>query len=120
MKSRNKLNLEKSNICPSAPVATTNFNFEDNTKDNIEIMNNIDLEKMNQESQILDDEKEINAAKEESLPWTPDAFKFNPQFYASCRLGSNSSAIDISPGQWVWCVLGARSGTGGEKWFFSP
>lgn len=68
---------------------------------NIEDIENFDMEKMNLENQILDDEKEINAAKEESLPWTPDAFKFNPNFYASCRLGSNSSAIDISPGQWV-------------------
>ena len=100
MKSKNKLMIEKSNICPSAPVATTKTII--NLEDNIEIMDiNIDLEKMNQENQILDDEKEINAAKEESLPWTPDAFKFNPDFYASCRLGSNSSALDISPGQWV-------------------
>ena len=107
MKSKNKLMIEKSNICPSAPVATTKTTtipktLQYNLEDNIEIMDiNIDLEKMNQENQILDDEKEINAAKEESLPWTPDAFKFNPDFYASCRLGSNSSALDISPGQWV-------------------
>lgn len=106
MKSRNKLSTEKSNICPSAPVAT-NIEYIDNIENF-----DIDMEKMNLENQILDDEKEINLAKEESLPWTPDAFKFNPQFYASCRLGSNSSAIDISPGQWVWCGLGKKSGAG--------
>jgi hypothetical protein len=50
---------------------------------------------------ILEAEKDTILANESQILYSIETSKFDPRIYANFQLGSNSSTLDISPGQWV-------------------
>lgn len=113
------------NICPSAPYnycqtnlaclsgQQTDPDLVDFAEDELEqaqeadagdgenLYSEFESKKSEHENQVLEAEKDTILANESQILYSIETSKFDPSIYANFRLGSNSSTLDISPGQWV-------------------
>jgi len=98
MKSRNKDKVSwipdstKLNCSIQANLAATNLAFGE--------MQHLDAETEAENARMVAEKASI-LANESNVLFNIEASKFDPKIYANFQLGSNSSTLDISPGQWV-------------------